>query len=128
MKYAERDKLVKDLREFADFIEEHGHKLPGDLYVGSMYQSLYDDDDMTAKEKAKIVAKVLAKGGLVEKKHNDWELKLTRKFGDIKLSYSIDRQKFCKKVVVGTKVVPAVTYEERTEEIIEWQCDDPVLA
>ena len=128
MTYKQRDEMVADLRAFADFIEENGVKLPGDLYLGSSYNSLWDDDNSTAKEKAKVVAKVLAKGGLVEKKHDNYSLDLIRKFGRIKLSYSINREKFCTKVVTGTKEVPAVTYEARTEEIYEWKCDDPVLA
>jgi len=128
MKYSERDEMVADLRAFADFIEENGHKLPGNIYLGSSYNSLWDDDRSTAKEKAKQVAKILAKGGLVEKKHDNYSLDLIRKFGQIKLCFSINREKFCRKVVKGTKEIPAVTYEVRTEEIVEWVCDDPVLA
>lgn len=128
MKYSEVESTVKDLRAFADFIEQHGVEIPGDIYISNSYNSLWDDDNSTAKEKAKAVAKILARGGLVEKKHDDYDLTLIRSFGKIKLKFSIQREKFCKKVVTGTREIPAVTYEARTEEVVEWVCDDPVLA
>jgi hypothetical protein len=130
MTFKEAEELAADLREFADFIEKRGVELPGGIYIGGIYQSLYDDDDRgTAKEQAKRVARVLAKGALVEKRHNNYSLDLVRTFGtNIKLIYSINREKFCKKVVTGTKVVPAYVREEHTEETFEWVCDDPVLA
>jgi hypothetical protein len=130
MTYKSAAKLAEDLREFADFVEENGVKLPGDLYIGGLYHTLYDDDEKgTAKEQAKLVAKILAKGALVEKRHNNYSLDLVRTFGDnIKLIYSINREKFCTKVVTGTKVVPAYVREEHVEETYVWECDDPVLA
>jgi hypothetical protein len=128
MKYKEAVKLAEDLREFADFVEKRGVELPGDIYISGIYNHLYDDDDSTAQEKAKRVAKILSKGALVEKRHDNYSLDLIRKFGQLKLIYSISREKFCKKVVVETKVIPARMIEERTEEVVEWVCDDPVLA
>lgn len=133
MRYAAAQKLADDLQEYSDFIRNHGHELPGDIYVPASYNHLYDDYDLssggiTAKQKAKKAAKVLAKGALVEKKHDNYSLDMIRKFGDIKLVFSISREKFCQKVVTGTKEIEAYTVEAHTEEIVEWVCDDPVLA
>jgi hypothetical protein len=130
MKFADAQNMAKDLREFADFIEAHGHELPGDIWIGQSYNTLYDDYEggRTAKQKAKVVAKVLAKGALVEKQHDNYSLDLIRRFGKIKLVFSINREKFCTKKVVGTKEVEEYVVAAHTQEIVEWVCDDPVLA
>lgn len=46
---------------------------------------------------------------------------------DIVIRYYCDRETVCTKKVVGTKVVPATTYPERIEEIVEWDCEKIAL-
>lgn len=65
-------------------------------------------------------------------------LYLDRKCGAIELSVSIDRAKTCRKIVKGTRVVPATRREvktyvteaqpERVEEVVEWECPESILA
>jgi hypothetical protein len=130
MKYDSAQKVANDLRELAQFLEDHGHELPGEVYFPSSYNHLYDDYDggRTAKQKAKQAAKVLAKGALVEKKHDNYSLDMIRRFGDIRLIFSINREKFCTKKVVDVKHIEERVIAAHTEEVIEWVCDDPVLA
>ena len=130
MRYKDRDELVRGLRELADFVETYGHEIPGDLKMNSAYNFLYDDygeGGRTAKEKARIVAKVLAKGGKAEKNFQGNYLELVRKFGPLKIEFNINRDMVCEK-----RVVEVIHHEEKTipaydEEVVEWDCIDPLL-
>lgn len=48
--------------------------------------------------------------------------------GILTLRISAERSQVCRKIVTGTKVVPAYTIPERVEEDVEWVCDEPLLA
>jgi hypothetical protein len=132
MRYQDRDTLVNSLREFADFIEKNGVKLPLDKYDIEMKLNpiLYDDgDDNTALMQLKRAVKALGKA---EKSQDSYYFDVTRKFGCIELQFSINREKVCKRIVVGVKevpqeLIPARLVEAHTEEIVEWQCEDSLL-
>jgi hypothetical protein len=132
MKYKDRDELVADLRELADFLEWKGHKLPMELwYPKSFGARFYESDDVKPIENMKRVAKVLGKA---EKHFNlDFELVRTMSNGHVQLRFETQRENVCKKVVVGTEQVPKRRYvdipgEFDEKEIVEWQCDEPLLA
>lgn len=50
--------------------------------------------------------------------------------GGVTLDINVQREQVCKKVVTGTRIVPAVEAQpEHEEQIEEWICDDlPILA
>lgn len=138
-----RDKFVQDLRDFADFIEEKGEYLPMDSYDCDFKVtcSLYDETTYdwetgettvvkTAKELMREAAKALGKA---DKVWSEKYLDLQKDFGGIQLEFTIRRDQVCERKVVGTKVIPEKVIPERVEpekveEIVEWVCDDPLLA
>jgi len=134
MKYEHQRELVEGLRAMADFIEQN-IELPIEYEpVMKLNVWLHDDtrysdvqNPLTAREKLAKAAKVLGKA---EKIHAGTYFDLIKKFSEcVRIEYTIDREAVCKRVVVGTKVVPASYVErpERTEEIVEWVCDEPIL-
>lgn len=136
MKYEHQRELVEGLRAMADFIEEN-IELPVEfepevkLNVWLYNDSRYNQDiqhHRTAREKLAVAAKILGKA---EKRHLSAYFDLVKKFSKcVSIEYTIDREMVCKRVVTGKKIVPAETYErpEREEEIVEWICDEPILA
>lgn len=130
MKYKEAQELEAGLRELADFVRDHGVELPTTFGLTSTYNFLYNDyheGGRTAKQKARIVAKVLAKGGKAEKNFEGNYLELTRKFGPIKLEFNINRELVCEKRVVEVIEHPESIRKAWTEEVVEWDCIDPLL-
>lgn len=127
MKYSRAQELEAGLRELADFIRDHGVELPCDLTFSSAYNFLYDSDGMTARQKARKTAKVLAKGGKAEKKFDGNYLELTRKFGPIKVEINVAREVVCEKRVVDRIEHPERVLKAYTEEVVEWDCIDPLL-
>jgi hypothetical protein len=45
------------------------------------------------------------------------------KWNNVSVTYTVDREAVCRRVVTGTKHVEAVTIEAHDEDIVEWQCD-----
>lgn len=53
---------------------------------------------------------------------------LRKQFGTLNLDVYTDREQVCRKVVTGTRVVPAVEAQpEREEQVTEWVCDEVAL-
>ena len=133
MTFKERDELVADLRELANFLEQHGQKLPMELwYAKSFGARFYDSDDVPPMVKMKRVAKVI---GSAEKKHGDYDFELIKKMkhGHVQLRFETARKNVCKPRVVGTEKVQKrifvdVPGEFEEKEIIEWDCSEPLLA
>jgi hypothetical protein len=131
MKYSKVKEMVAGLRELADFLEERGHLLPVDYLSINVHDYIFDDSvysnrqhKMTAQEKMRVLAKALDKA---EKHYQGDYFDLRRKFGPIQLEFTVSRDKICERVVVGTKEVPERVVPARTEEIVEWVCNDPIL-
>lgn len=109
------------LRAIADFIEAHP-----DIAVPTGALACYSMDE---REDA---ARVLAALKPCNKKYSDNLFRIERAFGPITLEYVFYRDKVCTKRVVGTKVIPAqsipaLEIPERVEEIVEWDCGEPLL-
>lgn len=128
MKYKDRDELVQGLRDMADFIEARGLELPINHPNMKLTTWLYDDygqdRKLTAKQKARRVAKKLGKA---EKVFSNNYLDIRRDFGPVCLEFTVNREKVCERKVVGVKqieeeVIPAYEIEE-----VEWVCTDPIL-
>jgi hypothetical protein len=141
VKYAEAQQFANDLRAYADFIESEGPKLGGVIHDSadfSIYLTVtnYERDPETGEwesvvkeeQTKKNLKQFLASVGSCEKVWESNNLKVTKTFGKtVRLVGYMNRSTVCKKVVTGTKVVPAVHIPESVQEITEWVCEDPSL-
>lgn len=131
MRYAKAQEIARGLHEFADFIAEHGHKLPiSDLNL-KFDDFVFDDykyEDRrhlrTAREKMRLLALTLTP---VEKVYNGEWFDLRKRFGPVVLEFTVNRSVVCEKKVVGVEEVPERVLAAHTREIIEWECNDPIL-
>ena len=131
MRYKDAARLASNLRNMADFVEEHGVELPGDMYCMSpkMKLTIWLRD----KHAMARAAKVLAKAGIVKKDFSTSYANITKNFGEhVSIECTSLRDKVCTKRVVGTEEVPKRVFvtipdEYVTQEIVEWDCD-PILA
>ena len=111
---------VAGLRELADYLELHPELVP--QYGG---QHVY----MHADNADQFSALVSELGGRREKEADDYHIGVTRRFGPHEYDLYVDREQVCRKVVTGTRVVPARPAEpESVEDVVEWVCDDPILS
>jgi hypothetical protein len=134
VKYSDRDNLVAGLRELADWIEENGHRLPvreiefkADTWVFDDWKDYNNPDKYLrpAREKMQQIARVLGRAD--KELMSDW-FSLKKKFGDfVMLEFTSNRKVVCRKVVKGTRTIPEQVIPEHEEEIVEWECNDPLL-
>jgi hypothetical protein len=129
MKYLTNAQLVKTLRAMADFYESHPlAPVPYDMAYGWMKAYMPNDQAKT----------ILASLGSFKKKYEDDYFRACVTLGHIELQFSVERTQICERKVVGTRVVPAQTVPseyiperfipEHEEEIVEWDCKEPILA
>lgn len=115
------------LRLLADFLKEHP-TLPQPTLYSFMDGALFHLDRNTAKEQLRSI-------GEFEKNYSDDAFIAKKKLGGRALEFHMEREAICKKVVTGTRVVPehyvagteGFIKPESIEEIVEWQCDEPIL-
>lgn len=114
------------LRELADFYESR----PG-LPRPTLWGWRAEGDVNLDKKKAKDILRTL---GAFEKKYtgDQFDAIVTLPSGG-KLVFTTPREAICRKVVVGKKFVPEEYIPGKIEpahevEIVEWQCDEPILA
>jgi hypothetical protein len=136
MKYAAKSKKTQELREIANFVEQHGEKMPE--YVGittTVYISLTETNYVkiegsdppeweTVIDEAgtkRNIKRFLDMVGNCEKEYADDRIRITKlnSFGDPMIVGTVDRAIACKRVVTGTKVVP-----EKMVEEYEYVCDE----
>ncbi len=112
-----RTLFIQGLRDLASFYDAHPQVPPP-----YQHQVMVFTDD-----KATLAA--IAKAGNWEKVWSDSWFSLKKAFGEsLLLEIYVDRSVVCRKVVTGTRVVPATpATEEREEEVTEWVCDDVSL-
>jgi len=115
------------LRELADWIEAHPERPrpSGTLTVYSL----------NSREEAAACLQAL---GTCKKEYTEDNFYLSREFGPIKLTFMFYRSAICSRRVVGqkqvgTQVIPASITPEtiipaHTEDIIEWDCGESLLA
>lgn len=131
MKYAEVEKHVKSLREFADWLEKHGLDLPKfdyDLQIKVSGLS-YDKDAMV--QAAKVMSKGATINNPLEKNMTTSYYELVRKFGSINFEIWSSRDTVCERKQVGTKIQPKREYVDTgtTEEVPVYEYDcHPLLA
>lgn len=121
-----RIEIIAGLRELADFLESNPEVHPP--YVGTMLHVFSDKEEFVGAMRAIGVGK---------KVYDDTNFIFRKDFrGGVNYSAFIARAQVCEAKVVGTRIIPAVTVpaqperviEERTEDIIEWECMDSLLA
>ncbi len=66
--------------------------------------------------------------GRVKKKPDGDYMGIVRYFGPIKVEAYTSRENVCRKVVTGTREIPEQVIPARTEELVTWVCDEPLLA
>ena len=62
-----------------------------------------------------------------EKKYDSGYMRLERRFRRVRFQVIASRSDVCERVVVGKKTVPSQYIPEHEEEIVEWECEDPLL-
>lgn len=113
-----REAVIAGLHAMANFLEafpqvEAPHNMTGNIFI--------------SKEDLPMFARLTT----WEKAYFDEWFALSKDFGGgVKLDLNIARGQVCRKVVKGTRIVPAVeATPEHVEAIMEWVCDDvPLLA
>lgn len=138
-KYSKVENTVAELRELADFIEKNGVKLPDYWFTHTVSVSLtetdYIRDDATGEyetiikehETKQNIKKFLEAVGSCEKDYRDDRIRIAKKYtstGRDMIVGTADRSIACKKVVKGTKLIPATLIQARVEEEVEWVCDE----
>lgn len=133
MRYREVEETVKELREFADFLEKNGVKLPDGLYISTsewinLTATDYEDGETKINEEGtkENIRKFIDAVGECEKDYRDDEITIVKRYstGNKMLTGQVDRSVMCKRVVVGQKVIPAT--KERTIDEVEWVCAENV--
>jgi len=123
MKAKTRDEVIMGLRTLADILEANPDAPTP--YFGTGYVGVSSIDEMRSAAKSY--------GGFWKKEpdQNDYQMRK-----EITPSLSIliyaSHEKVCKKIVVGKKLIPAVTLPARAEivmpeheeEIVEWHCPE----
>jgi hypothetical protein len=113
----ERAAYVQGLRELADFVEAHP-----DLPV-----PFSGSHNVFLADKADVVALARAAGGRWEKGADPNYFYLKVRFaGGHTYDLNVDRERICRKVVTGTRTVPATPAHDVEE--FHWICDEPLLA
>lgn len=116
-----------NLRDLADFMEEHEDLTSGYIQPFSLYLFAGDVKDMAEKGRMLGASKKDEAGGYYS---------LNKSFGVHSVSLNILRDKICAKVQVGTKTVSQpdpellkdVPLVEVEEPVYEWTCPDSVLS
>ena len=114
----ERACVIQGLRDLADFLDAHPNvPVPG----SEQTLNVFVDDRAT-------LAAIAREGRWEKHYYTNW-FTLVAAFGPITLHINLDREQVCRKVVTGSRVVPARAAEpEHVEEVTEWICEDlPLL-
>lgn len=109
----ERAQALADMRALLDFIEQHPEiAMPT---FNTVLVRVNTRDDLAA----------IARLGSWEKVYNGEYFSLVKQFGTHTLDVFTDRSVVCRKVITGTRTVPATA--EHVEEVTEWVCEDGSL-
>ncbi len=107
---------VAGLHELADFLASHPD------YISRSKVEVVTFTD----ERGEFLALSRALRGTRDKRAWGSYYETMRSFGPHQIVVSVPREQVCRKVVTGTRVVPAT--EETTEETYEWECDPVILS
>lgn len=132
MKYAHKRELVEGLRELADFIEAHpelpiAEKPFVNIEFWCHENELYPELKLgSVRLRLAIAARAM---GLANKKYSGGYFDVYKRFGDcVRLTFTANREYVCRKVVKEVVHHPERVIPARDEEVVEWVCDDALLA
>ena len=134
MDYNKRTELASNLREFADFLDNHGQDIPDvTVDVSSRVWSWTSAGDVPTA--IALALRAGMKGAdEVTKEYSDNYFRLYLSFGGLQYRVLCDRDEVCERTVVGTETVmesvpPEGEWTEQAVEkdIVEWVCN-PLLA
>lgn len=112
--------LAAGLRELADWLEEHPEQADAVVLSLTVNVCVFDREGIVAAARAM---------GTAEKVYDvDSYFTVRRKFGSVWLDFFCNRDRVCRRVVVDTIAVPERVVPAHTEEVVEWVCDEPLLA
>lgn len=117
MEDTQRD-WIQGLREMADWFEQHPDRIP-------TYNNLVVN--LFAADRDELVAYARELGKVAKNPVGDY-FALVKRFGPHRIDANLPREEVCRKVVVGTRQVPERVIEAHEEEIVEWVCDEALLA
>lgn len=134
MKDSKTFQLVEDLRDFADFVEEHGPSLP-DVTVELRSWAWGWDGTTDVPKTMALAMRAGVKGAQkVTKEYSEDYFRMYMDFGKLQYRVVCNRDEVCVKNVIGTEMVtervpPVGDWTEQTVEkdIVEWVCN-PLLA
>jgi hypothetical protein len=118
-----RKDVITGLREYADFLEQHPSVPEPCITTFNVFAWSPDEFRAMAREI-----------GAAKKGENGSWLYLRKTFGNGAVGFDLNtgRDAICTRKVVGTRIVPAKpateATPETTEDIIEWDCPDSILA
>jgi hypothetical protein len=109
-----RAAFVQGLRDLADFLTTHPT-------VPAPYSTTMNVF-VNTKEEIAAIARLATWG----KTYNENWFSLSKAFGPVQLDVNTERSTVCRRVVVGKQIVPA--REAQEVDVVEWVCDEAVLA
>jgi hypothetical protein len=123
-----RRQFIEGLRAVAQFYEDHPEAWYDGIHTTlSMY--------IWGRKTREILAQTVRSFGQCTKHYDDTNITVSRKFSDqVTLSVFASRAKVCRRVILGTRILPARTVPASsevylpatTEEVVAWRCD-PLL-
>ena len=113
--------IILGYRELADFLEAYAAILP---QGAEHYSRAINGVSLDTSDEVAALAKT---GGRWEKTPAGSYFYIIREFaGGVKFYGAADRNLLCRRVVVGTDLIPA--QPEHSVERVEWHCDQPLLS
>jgi hypothetical protein len=110
-----REEVLDGLAALVEFLREHP-QVP--LPNVSLRQHFFT--------KTEIIQAVVGSGKW-EKEYSGDYLTMVKRFGPVEFTLQTYRDQVCERKVVGTKHHEARLVPEWEEELVEWECSEPVL-
>jgi hypothetical protein len=139
MRYKENARYVNELRELADFLEQHGVELPDYWMSNTLHVPLTETEYVSSNtpgeyetkikeyETKRNIKRFLSAVGSCEKDYREDRIRITKRYSDGNRDMVVgtaDRSVACKRVVTGKKFVKEQLIPSKFEEEYEWVCDE----
>jgi hypothetical protein len=110
----EKESRLKQVRSLLDWFEKHNVVLPDTIYFQN---NCYANVWVTDTDGGHVVKACLLDKIKVEKIYDE---------SSFTLRFYVENSHVRFSRVVGTRTVPAITYPEHVENVIEWECKDSI--
>jgi len=111
-----REELIQGLRDFATFLEQRPN-------LATPHGGYFDIWTLTKEDFVQMTREM---GDASKRVGSGWFC-MARKFGPIRLELNVPREQVCRRVVMGTRWVEEVHVPGHDEDVVDWQCDEPIL-